>query len=220
MKFENEVEKQSSQRKGVVDRSKRSFSKASLAAPILMSFASRPTWAMVNCSFNQALSGDISNPGIECGPGLPSARSPGFFQGQDVSRWESEYQVTDAYFGSIFTQAPVVSIVTKIQGVVQPPNLNPTFKEILDAGGNDLIFDANLEETIFEPYEVNAMNARSLHYIAAYLCALSPVFIFPYTVSEITADWGQWHLFSKLQLILIDDGMTVQQVADTLGITV
>ena len=105
MKIESkdEVEKQSNQEQHAVDTSKRSFSKAGIAAPILLSFSSRAAWSGVvgleNCSFNQALSGNIS-PGanLDCGPDVASSRSPGFYQGQCPDEWFSRYGVGDEFF--------------------------------------------------------------------------------------------------------------------------
>lgn len=203
---------QNKAKKSAIDKSRRSFAKTGISAPILLSFVSRSTWAVDNCSFNQALSGNMSagaNP--ECGPNVISSRSPGFYQGQPVDRWLSDYGVNDEIFGNVFLNLPSVRLGYKAGNSVHITNYNPTFKEILDAKNTKI--EGNKTLLIFEPNEVNAQNARSLHYIAAYLNALSPVFVFPFTVADIVADWGVWNYWQALQAIQIDGGMTVAEVS-------
>ncbi|QCW82778.1 hypothetical protein EQU24_11405 [Methylotuvimicrobium buryatense] len=214
-----------------VDKKRRSFTKAGMTTPVIMSYMSRPAWAQTigdNCSFTQALSGNTSpNGSTSCGPNRLSSRSPGFYQGQPVSRWEAVYGVTDASFNSIFYpwRAKIVTINNKKKKKSEnssSANDNPTLKDLLDAAHDDVVFEQGTlneeNEKVYIEIDIeNPKRAKVLHYIAAYLNAISPVLIFPYTVEQIVNDWGQWLLFSNLQLIQ-DKDLTVAEVADILGI--
>ncbi len=179
----------------VVNKSRRSFTRTGIAAPVILSLASRPSWALDNCSFVQAMSGNISqHPDAMCSPGAPSSRSPGFYQGQPVSRWLDVYGVDDDNFNNVFGSPADVQ--------------NRSLKEVITANPGDLDFSPSIG---------SAKKAKTIHYIAAYLNAISPVLVFPYTAVDIVNDWGVWALFSNLQLIQ-DRDMTVQEVNDILMI--
>jgi len=201
-----------------VDKSKRKFSKAGMAAPVMLGLASRPSWVMAvdeNCSFKAAVSGNISaDPNTQCTDGRLSTRSPGVFKGvAGETKW-TEYGVDglrSVIFGDVFTNLPGVKFkdgsATTLEAVIRASR-----KEFVNEPDNKFS-----DETTY----TNSTN-RIFHYVGAYLMAMSTTapdtgsgegIIHPYSALQIVNDWGVWGLYNILQ-DLQDDDMTVAQVND------
>lgn len=192
--------------KQTVDKSRRSFAKTgALVAPIIMSFASRPSWgqdpkctvSIAGSLHHQSHHPDEGGPG--CTVNSPSTVTPGVFQGDGgshnkrfsarIDKWATygvgEYR--DYLFASVFINDPHVRV----------KDINdPTLEEVIKADPKDLLSGPG--------------NACINHYITAYLSAMSPILVFPYTASQITADWGVWHLYPILQALQATD-LTVEE---------
>jgi len=220
-----------------IDKSKRKFSKAaSITAPVIMAFASRPSWvqaADANCSFRQALSGNTSQVGApQCTDTRASTVSPGVFRGDGGDgKWE-EFGVgplRDYAFSTVFGPFPNMDLkdeYTTTIGLVPPEIPGPegvtTLERALKAikkdfeNGDAFKDNKNLYNQVF-------------HYIGAYLMASSlssPVgedpmmrpLVYPYTPEEIAADWNTWHLYDTLQKIQ-DTHFSVAEANVFVGIT-
>jgi len=83
MKNENKNGEQES-----INKSRRKLSKTGLAAPVLLSLTSKPSWAFV-CTFSGAMSGNLSveRAGFVCDKDIPSTKSPGYYK--TPSHWPS-----------------------------------------------------------------------------------------------------------------------------------
>ncbi len=207
----------------VVNKSRRAFTKTGMAAPVILSLASRPSWATENCSFVQAMSGNISqHSGSMCSPDAPSSRSPGFYQGQCPDEWSAIYHVGDEFFRDVFGPPSVTLKELKFNGK-DCPGITSGFDLLTDAEKNAILSNPTLKQAISAKkvkITVAGLPSGSTNvivnmYVAAYLNAKSPDLIFPYTVAEIKNDWGLWTLFENLKLIQNSD-MTVQEVNDIL----
>ena len=205
-----------------VDKSKRKFSKAGMAAPVMLGLASRPSWVMAvdeNCSFKAAVSGNISaDPNTQCTDGRLSTRSPGVFKGVGGEvKWD-QYGIDHLrghLFETYFVNAPSVVFedgsATTLEAVIRASK-----KEFLDG-----------EQTDFTGETVTYTNRTNkiFHYVGAFLMAKSTTtpdtgvgqgIIHPYSAQQIIDDWGVWDLYSILQ-DLQDNDMTVAQVNDYLN---
>ncbi|OAI20483.1 hypothetical protein A1359_03220 [Methylomonas lenta] len=172
-----------------VDKSRRSFTRTGVIAPIIMGFASRPAWAtMDNCSFGQALSGNLSQHPATCDSDTPSTVSPGVYQGDGGGKKWEFYGVGSqrtVKFKSVFG-SPLLQFKS---GNTWDSNKNATLEYVIKLTGNSIKIGNSTTDA----------NAKTNHYIAAYLNALSPNLIFPFTAAQIKADWGHWTLYSTLQ---------------------
>lgn len=170
-----------------IDKSRRSFARTGVIAPIIMGFTSRPAWAaMDNCSFGQALSGNLSQHPATCDSDTPSTVSPITYQ--TPANW-AIYGVNSlqSYKFNIVFGSPQVKVQNS-------PTLNdPTLIEVIQGASNKVSYKSNSLPTAPDAY------SATQHYIAAYLNAMSPNLIFPFKASDIISDWGQWNLFSILQ---------------------
>lgn len=180
-----------------VDKSRRSFTRTGVIAPIIMGFASRPAWAtMDNCSFGQALSGNLSQHPATCDSDTPSTVSPGVYQGDGGGqKWEF-YGVSsqrNVIFSSVFTANPKIDVKVQVNGSLTWVNSGSATLEQVIKVTNENKFRVNSGSL------PGGKNAVTNHYIAAYLNALSPKLIFPFTAAQIKADWGVWDLYSTLQ---------------------
>ena len=200
-----------------VDKSKRKFSKvAGVAAPVIMAFASRPSWVQAaddQCSFRQALSGNTSpnGPNPECIETRASTVSPGIFRGDGGgAKWEDfgvgGLRTADA--STIFSNDPIIELKAEFIGPdaeFPGPVGITTLEQAIKANKND--YENGTDFKTDKQY----LN-KILHYIAAYLMASStssPVeedpqqrpLIYPYSPSQISNDWGIWDLYPILQSI-------------------
>ncbi len=177
--------------------SRRAFTKAGIAAPVLLSIVSRPSWAVSldACSFRQALSGNISaDPNTLCRPNAPSTQTPDFYRNGDWAEVGLEgFQNTS--FNSTFGS----SVTLRISGNL---TTDPSFIELLNATANN----ANVSED----------KDRVWNYIAAFLNASSPVLVFPFLAADIQKDWGTFGLEANLIEIQASP-LNVTQVNDTLN---
>jgi len=226
-----------------VDKSKRKFSKAaSITAPVIMAFASRPSWvqaADASCSFRQALSGNTSQVGApQCTDGRASTVSPGVFRGdgggdgyEDGGKWE-QFGVgglRDFPFSTIFGISPNMDLkeqyTTTIGGVapeIPGPEGVTTLERALKAIKKDFENGDAFKEN-------KDLFNQVFHYIGGYLMASSkstPIgedplmrpLVYPYTPEQIAADWGVWDLYATLQKIQ-DVHFTVAMTNVYVGIT-
>jgi len=102
------------------DLSRRKFSKTGLvAAPVIMTLASRPALGAYQCSVSGAISGNLSNidDSIPCG-----SKSPGWWKNNADSIWLVAGYTRDVKFHSVF------SSTTYDYG-------DMTLQEVMDAGG-------------------------------------------------------------------------------------
>ncbi len=212
MNENNETKEELSTPSEGVDIKRRSFSKAGMAAPILLSFASRPAWSeqgLANCSFNQALSGNIS-PGanLACGSIVPSSISPDGLK-ELISSSSSLYPTIVDNLGVSFNDLFVTDLNLNPPTVIimppPPPRLdNPTLGEIVLAADTQLTYDPSVE---------SASLAR--HFATAYLLAISSEFVYPCSAADIVAGWqGNQPLFDFLLSIQSGPGDDILTVAD------
>ncbi len=74
-----------------IDKSKRGFTTAAMASPVLMSLLSKPAWSDVACSISGLTSGNVSSPGGLPGPcggsngGKGHGCTPGFWKNNPVA---------------------------------------------------------------------------------------------------------------------------------------
>jgi len=200
-----------------VDKSKRKFSKAGMAAPVMMALASRPSWVQAadpNCSFRQALSGNTSQVADpQCIDSRASTVSPGIFRGDGGGDKWADFGVAHMKtwgFSDVFGSIPLMELkdefTTTIGGVlpdIAGPEGVTTLERALKAikkdweNGDDFKDNKSLFNQVF-------------HYIGAYLMASSTsspaeegglALVYPYTPKQITDDWGVWVLYPTLQAI-------------------
>jgi len=211
-----------------IDKSKRKFSKtASITAPVIMAFASRPSWvqaADANCSFRQALSGNTSpnGPNIACTKGRLSTVSPGIFAGDGGDlKWE-QFGVgglRDKPFQDVFGSNPEVELLPELRH----PDFGTTLENALKAHKKDFVTSPE-----FFSKGGNFHN-QIFHFIGAYLMASTtqspndpnegggPALVYPYTPQEISDNWKLENrsLYSILQALQTDH----LDVADASGVT-
>jgi len=173
-----------------VDKSKRKFSKAGLAAPVIMTLASKPVWARdINCTYSGSMSGNMSQvDDQECaGEGL----SPGYWS-QHEENWykaipELNYVGINTFFKDVFYDS--ISIEAG-GGPDRPEILNPTMLEamlrsnnIISDDNNDIVshiclgLDNNIGSLVFQT-------------VAAFQNACSPLRYFMTAEEVITAYTG------------------------------
>lgn len=185
----------------VIDKSRRKMTMTGLAVPVILSVSSRPVWAApANCSFIQALSGNISinGPNPHCVQDRASSVSPGWYKNHQES-WELMcgsplvYTPNDS-FNTIFG-VPDLAIASTQSGKTGTKttitNSNPTLGQCLD----------QIASVVDRDHPTVSLHNQCFHYIAALLSASSSVLIFPYAAQTIIDDWGNFALYSRLQNI-------------------
>ncbi len=193
-----------------INKSRRKITLAGLTTPVILGLSSRPVWAApANCSFIQALSGNISvNHDVSCNRNRMSSVSPGWYKTHQ-STWETycgtplTYSPTDK-FNDIFSSPDVEissTIVKKGTSTSTVINANPSLGDCL-----------NYMTGVGSTSGVDLHN-QSFHYIAALLSASSSILVFPYSAQAIINDWGVWSLYSTLQKIQKGE-YTVGYIAD------
>ncbi len=186
-----------------IDKSRRKLTMTGLAVPVILSISSRPVWAApANCSFIQALSGNISvnGPNPSCSPTLGSSVSPGWYKTHQ-GEWSTycgsplTYSPGDK-FNAIFGADVVIALVASAKDIVPGTtsglnitNSDPTLGECFDSQNDMYLADGT------------DLKAKCFHYMAALLSASSSILIFPYTAQAILEDWGTFALYPKLQKI-------------------
>ncbi len=176
-----------------INKSRRKVTLSGLAVPVILSVSSRPVWATPgNCSFNQALSGNISiNP--DCNSTRACSISPGFYK-SNQSRW-GEFGVAylpSTLFSAIFSHN-LVYIPASTKGKKTTPRIdNPSIGTVFDCYPNIALVghtDTSIHNACF-------------HYIAAVLSASATNLVYPYSVAQIIADWaGSQSLLANIQAI-------------------
>lgn len=122
-----------------VDKSKRGFTTAAMASPVLMSLLSKPAWSQAACSISGLTSGNVSSPGGEPGPCDGMGCTPGYwknnpeawfintpyspgtcaaYQGQSCKEWTSG---TGDIFLTVFGCAPLIgeAATTTLMDILQ-----------------------------------------------------------------------------------------------------
>ncbi|MGR8930584.1 MAG: hypothetical protein ACU836_08075 [Gammaproteobacteria bacterium] len=199
--------------------SRRSFTKAGIVTPILLSAVNRPAWAEVaNCSFGQALSGNLSQrpAGSTCDQDSPSSVNPSFYESN--GNW-SVYGV-EALSGLPFNDTlsgggPSIGGVfgSPRVTVTGPNNDDPTLRQMIEKTNHSNIKFPN---TTILPVGADEDDVTN-HYIAAFLNAMSPDLVFPFAAFQIVADWGVWNLYTTLAAIQSGSPeLTVLQVNATI----
>ncbi len=190
-----------------VDKSKRKFSKAvGVAAPIIMSFSSRPSWGQVvgdNCSFKAAVSGNISqDPNTACIDTRFSTVSLGVFKTNGASDQWGRYGVKKykGYdFATVFGLTGINITITDNKGV--DTGLAPTLLNLMNV--NDIVMDGTItvegDQVRFD--EIDVDHNKVWQYITGFLCSVSSVLVYPYISTEITNDWFTENYLPNMKIL-------------------
>ncbi len=146
---------------------RRRLTKAGLTAPLILTIASRPVWAM-NCTESGMMSGNLSEVGLCGGEGL----SPGFWQNH-TDQWHPNYP-PDAEFNLVFGVDAWPTGTTLLEVIDHVPPKAPSQE------GIDGIVPDNCTVAACQ----NLVNQLGFHSVAALQNAATSV-SFDFTVDQV-----------------------------------
>jgi len=200
--MKNENEKKSNEGKESINKSRRKLSKTSLVAPVLLSLASKPSWAFV-CTFSGAMSGNLSveKAGFVCDKDNKSTKPPSFY----ITNTSWPNYNTTTKFNTVFSTGPAIKLAALTTVIPPEPEVtDPSLLQVLNNPNRVVFVSSGLSD-----------NRCAVQYVTAILNAYNtPLLLFPFTPQQIIAGWQSQdaNLCTQLKAIQIEPGLNVEQV--------
>jgi hypothetical protein len=217
-----------------INKSRRKLSKTGLAAPVLLSLTSKPSWAFV-CTFSGAMSGNLSveRAGFVCDSGIPATKSPGYYKTESHWPLSTCGLVPGTKFNAAFADHHVMLTdptglkkdpsKTKDQSLTLTPDQmkDPSILDVLLNNSNVVLTATATATGRSKPKPPMGDNAAAFHFAAALISACADnsttagvQIIFPFTAEQIRTAWtNQDREFLAQLKVLQKGGYTVEEAA-------